>query len=486
MGKRLIFVLALLFVVGIAVSAYAEVQNVKVSGDILMEGVSRNDLLLSGSGNAGGTGTSFNEYNKNIGTFLSHVRVRVDADLTDNVSATVRLLNEREWTTEDAAGTDIDVDLAYATLKEFLYSPLSLTIGRQELHYGNDMIIGDVDTNNYMAGHGTTNTATGTFLPRSLDDLSIRKSFDAIKAVLNYDPLVVDAVYARISKTVDEGNSADLYGVNANYAVDKNTTLEGYYWLRVMHKAGPAATGPLQKSNNDTVNVFGGRVQNTSIKNLSLGLEGAYQFGQKVTNSGLYGNDPNALGAIQKRHAFAIQFMSSYALADLAGKVSSRVANMKPMISFNYTLLSGGKYKSTGKKFNGWDPMYENQAGGTLFNKILGFTNIQSFNVGTSAKVFDDVKLAVDWYSLNLYKGLPSGSDLSAVILTGLPGDPTYAMRADKYSLGNEFDANLTYDYTEDVQFGLNAAWFIPGDAFVKGDNRKTASQVIGSMKVTF
>ena len=51
--------------------------------------------------------------------------------------------------------------------------------------------------------------------------------------------------------------------------------------------------------------------------------------------------------------------------------------------------------------------------------------------------------------------------------------------------LGNEIDATLTYDYTEDVQLGLSAGAFIPGDAF-SGANDKTATQVIGSMKVTF
>ena len=42
---------------------------------------------------------------------------------------------------------EIALDLANVRLKEFLYAPLDLTIGRQELHYGNDFIMGDPDTN---------------------------------------------------------------------------------------------------------------------------------------------------------------------------------------------------------------------------------------------------------------------------------------------------------------------------------------------------
>src|SRR3989338_5328592 len=201
MSKRLIMILALAFVVGIAFSAYAEVQNVKVSGDITAQGVSRQNLILrGGDSNPLGavssslTGGPFNEYDRSISGIISHVRVRIDADLTDNVSTTVRLINERVWGSETNAsnsGTDnssnVGIDLAYATMKEFLYSPLSLTIGRQELHFGNQLLIGDPDTNNLMSGHGIAQAGIGQFLPKSLDDLTLRKGFDAVRATLNYD-----------------------------------------------------------------------------------------------------------------------------------------------------------------------------------------------------------------------------------------------------------------------------------------------------------
>jgi hypothetical protein len=37
MSRRLIVIVALAFVVGLSVAAYAEVQNVKVSGDLTMK-----------------------------------------------------------------------------------------------------------------------------------------------------------------------------------------------------------------------------------------------------------------------------------------------------------------------------------------------------------------------------------------------------------------------------------------------------------------
>jgi len=496
MSKRLIMILAAIFVVGIACAAYAEVQNVKVSGDITAEAVSRGNLLLrkAAGGNVSSVGTpsTFNEYGKNINGILSHIRLRVDADLTDNVSATVRLINERVWGVETnstsgstASSTNVGIDLAYATMKEFLYSPLTLTIGRQELHFGNDLIMGDVDTNNLMAGHIVGANSYGQILPKSLDDLSLRKSFDAVKATLNYDPLVIDGVYAKIATNdVAQNNGVDLYGVNASYAVDKTTSVEAYYWLKERKKAGAAelstGTSP-QRAKNDTVHTFGVLGRNTSVKNLALSLELAYQLGNKINNQTIYPNDLNSNGESRKRRAYAIQLMTQYNLKDLVKKYD-------PMVAASYTLLSGESYKQNNKIWHGWDAMFENQAQGTLFNKIMGYSNAQIVNVTGSMKPMSDLKLTVAWSYLRLMKAVTTGIDGTTpnnVVITGVTGDPTYQMAANKKSLGNEVDAQLTYDYTEDVQLGLGAGWFMPGDAFTSA-NDKTASQVIGSMKVSF
>lgn len=513
MNKRLIIILALAFAVGIAFAAYAEVQNVKVSGDLTVQGVSRQNLILRGGDSnplgatsPSNTGGPFNQYDRSVSGIISHIRVRIDADLTDNVSTTVRLINERVWGEEtagtsnsnannynNASSSNVGIDLAYATMKEFLYSPLTLTVGRQELHFGNDLIIGDPDTNNLMAGHSTTPAAAdvGRFLPKSLDDLTQRKAFDAVRATLNYDPLVVDAVYAKInSGAIDMNDDVDLYGVNANYALSKNTTVETYYWEKRRIKAGASDSqntlgGAAQLSygghaHDDATRTIGARGEYKGIKNLTVGLEGAWQFGTHVNNTTLYPDDVLNNGAARTRKAYAIQLVSQYNLSDLIKKY-------EPTLGFSFTHLSGDPYRSREHTYRGWDPMFENQAGGTLFNKIVGYSNAQLYNAKVSTKPMQDVTFSLDYYYLRLLKAYRSDDTMlpNAVNLTGVIGDPTYSMKPGKYSLGNEVDVKLTYDYTEDVQLGLGGGWFIPGEAFNK-INRKTATQVIGSMKVTF
>jgi hypothetical protein len=55
----------------------------------------------------------------------------------------------------------------------------------------------------------------------------------------------------------------------------------------------------------------------------------------------------------------------------------------------------------------------------------------------------------------------------------------------DKNYLGYELDLSGTYNYTEDVQFGLTLGYFKPGKAFGEM-NRRTATQAVGSIKVIF
>ena len=50
-----------------------------------------------------------------------------------------------------------------------------------------------------------------------------------------------------------------------------------------------------------------------------------------------------------------------------------------------------------------------------------------------------------------------------------------------KHGLGNEYDVNLNYNYTEDVTFGVSLGWFVPGNVFTDA-NTDTASQAIADV----
>jgi hypothetical protein len=441
MSKRLILILALAFVVGITCAAYAEVQNVKVSGDLAILGFFRNNFALHA--------TQDDKNDNDESNVISQVRVRIDADLTDNVMTTIRLINERSWDTESTTNTDIDLDLAYVTLKEFLYSPLSVTLGRQEIRFGNGLIIGNA--RNYA-----TNVLGG--VP---SDLTERKAFDGIRATLNYDPLVVDLIAAQVNKVDPVRNrDTDLLGINAKYDIDKTTSAEAYFF----NKQNRDKNGVNNKA--DQVFVAGGLVSAEPIANLKASLEGAYQFGKY-----------NAAGqAMTSRDAWAVQAIANYEVP------FEKTKKWSPNVGMMYTYLSGNKGGDTQHM---WDTMYYDQALNSITYAIIPFQNLQVVNLMGSIKPMDDVTLKLNYgYYRRAQKNDVDTMAAPYVNSNNTSYGTTYTM-TNKKTLGNALDLIATYDYTEDVQLGLTLGYFKPGDAF-DYTNRRTATQVLGSMKVTF
>lgn len=437
MGKRLIMVLAFVLAVGLTCSAYAEVQNVRVSGDINAWYQARNlNLVRTGTDSA----------------FASIARVRVDADLTDNIAATVRLLNERYWGNETALSptnsgnaTDVAIDLAFVTVKEFLYSPLTVTVGRQDLRFGNAMIVGDPDTDNQATSASAFGGATRD------PDLSVRKAFDAIRATLNYDPLKIDAIYSQVNEGVLTSNDdTTLYGVNANYALDDKTTVEGYYFAKHTGRSNAVNKKP------DSVDVFGARVVTMPIDNLSFQLEGAYQTG-KIANT-----------AYVTRRAWAVETGAEYMFKDV---------KFTPSAAAGYAYFSGQK-KADNKKYTTWDPMYEDQKYGDIANAMFDTSNVHVALISGSMKATEDVTLIASGYGFWWDKKF--GEYATATTRRG----QAYIMRHNKYA-GTELDLKAVYDYTEDVQLSLLGGMLFPGNSFDK-QNDAAASEVIGSMKVVF
>ncbi len=227
--RFLIGLCVLALAVCLTASAYAETQSVKVSGDLTMRGIFRSQYDYQGSPDEGNTGTRTGLDGADQGFFMTNAGVQIDADLTDNVTTVIRLSNQRDWNTRtksvqstttlaplgdggyttNANEYQVDVDLAYVNLKDFIYSPLTLTIGRQYVWFGKGFIVGANFTNPDPTGAITANEYTSHY------------AFDAVKAVLDYDPWTITGVYSRIwENAVQDSDHVDLWGLNVGYKFD--------------------------------------------------------------------------------------------------------------------------------------------------------------------------------------------------------------------------------------------------------------------------
>lgn len=505
MSRKIALFCALIGLVAfVAYPAYAEVQNIKISGDIQALGVFRDNYDLEDKGWINPLDTGLANEIPNVATedndslFMSVVRLRVDADLTDNVSACVRLANLREWDVDNNASTDIGLDLAYITLKEMLYSPLTMVIGRQELNYGNGLIV----------GMGRFLDPDGNITHR---DLSPLHGYDAVRAILDYDPWTLDLLLAKMQERDDDSDGLvagvagtavagkdsdiDLYGVNLGYKFGQyDAEMEGYFFAKrdenydlsvpVTAVGSPSNGRTFEENHVYTVGLRGSVVP---IENLTLGGEIAGQWGHIKDNQA--GPDDRPLE--RDREALAANVAGNYDFADV---------RFSPSLGVEYLFLSGEEAGNDGD-FDVWDPMYR--------GKIMG--NIRDYleNLYTTNDPADTSGLT------NQHTIKATGSLDLGELVDGLSLDLAYLhywfeeepIAGSDDEIGDEINLKLTYDYTEDVQFAVDSAWFMPGDYYdtphvgrvpmelggIATNNtlrsrvsNDTAVSVVGSCKVTF
>ena len=444
----------------IAGPALAAVQNVKVSGSVDSTYLYRRNFDF-------GTNSAATQLQS---TFLTQSTLQVDADLTDQVGATIALINERTW--EADAGDDltgIDLQLAYVKLREMLYSPLTLIIGRQNFAYGNSLIIDSAGTNNSSPGDSGINGIA--------NDLTKQTALDAFRAILDYNPLTIDIVYAQIAETAGGGfyfsgeeDDHRLAGVNANYQLgdDMDSVIEAYFWKR--HLKEPSCCSGNLKS--DTTYTFGGRVSTNPIEGLNLQVENAYQSG---TFNG-FGSTNHA-----RRSAWIVQAIANYQIPALD--------EYNPTIQYVYTKATGNADdNSDPNRYTAWDPMFENQGGGKIYNSIFNLSNMHIHQLTLGFNPMEDLLAKVSIAGLWLERKFKSPFAASFYPLTH-PGSGGDSFDGDvdvtHTRLGKELDLDLIYDYTEDVQIGGNLGWFFPG-GFFPSQSSETAKQAILHMNVAF
>jgi len=434
-------ILALVILSLVAMPAFASVQNIKVSGSIDSSYVSRTNFDLQ-------DGLFGTERNK-ASFFMTQTGLKIDADLTDNVSTTVALINERAWgQSSSALAEGVDLNLAFVTLKEMLYSPLTVVIGRQAFKYGNSFIFdtGALSSNN-------------SGIPAIVSDLSKQTGLDAIRAILDYSPLKLEMFYGKYisNATIPDVSPAnnsdvDLMGINATYDFgdEKKSQVEGYLFV-----ANNKFDNDIEAKAARTY-VPGVRVSTNLLDSLYTSLEYAHQTGRVDYL-------PTVANTNSEISANAVQFIAVYQVP-VAEKYM-------PVLSYDYTFTSGDKGPGV-KKY--WYPAYENQNSGKIYDFWFSPYNSHVNCLALQVNPMEDVTTKLSWTNLKLDKG-------SAGWLTPLGSTLT-----NNKNLGNEIDLDVKYAYTEDVTIGANLGWFMPGKAFAKPERDQVATQAIVNVNVNF
>ncbi|MCM8816364.1 MAG: alginate export family protein [Candidatus Omnitrophica bacterium] len=421
--KKLMTILAAIMLVGLVVPAFSAVENVKVGGDIVVKGIYRNNFDFTKKIGANGDGESY---------LYTGARVYVSAELSDNVSALVRFINERDWS---FTGRSIDIDLAYVKVSDLVVPGLNLTVGRQEIQIGDGLVVGSL--------YNAANAAAGS----RYYDYGLQKAFDAIKVDYAFTaaPVTVTAFKAKISELYNMPQDSDLYGLDVPIKAE-NVAVNPYY-VRYISQNGKA-----------TLDTAGIRATWNPMEALALSGEYAKQFGSNKAAAG----NPDYQG-------WALVLGASYKFD----------TNMAPVISAMYADFSGQKATSTDVKQ--WVPVFPSNIASrvgkiaypALFSDgegafdIGGGSGVRVLKLGLGLQPAEKIGLSLDWFNLTA-KETPAGV---------------------KDSVGNEIDLGMTYQYSEDLSFGLDLGYFITGkyiENTVGNTNDKNAWQAIATMRVAF
>ncbi len=240
--KKVLFVA---LVVCVALTGYAELQNVEVGGSIRIRG---NYYSMDSLGR-----TSWVEQRTRLG---------VKADFTNNVSAFIEFDYFNDWgegfrsnylTGADLRATNdntVDLYQGYIEARNLWDTPLSLRVGRQELSFGSEWLVG-------------VNDAAAEF--RGL-------SFDALRLSYNHELFTLDAVAAKLAETYGNflDGDTDFYMTYFSYLGIEDVVLDAY-WMFLRDDG--VALG--DRVDLHTIGLRGAGV----VGGFDFDVEGAYQFG---------------------------------------------------------------------------------------------------------------------------------------------------------------------------------------------------------------
>jgi len=241
--RKLFLLFGLVLVLG--GMAWAELQNVEISGDLRIRGnYYRNDSF------------------PNQAFVEQRTRLGVKADFTNDVSSFVELDSYSNWgenfrsnylTGIDNRGTaDVSLYQAYIEARNLWGTPLALRVGRQELKFGDQWLVGVNDASSLFRG----------------------LSFDAIRLTYKADQFSVDAVASKLAETFQNfgKGDTDFYAVYASCTAIEGQTFDAY-WMYVRDDGALLATG-----NPVDIHTVGLRGAGT-IASFDYKAEVAYQFG---------------------------------------------------------------------------------------------------------------------------------------------------------------------------------------------------------------
>jgi len=477
-GKRYLTAWA---VACLAPAAVAELQEVKVGGQIIVLGEyyrnidpGDNDLRIPASrlrGRPIGLGLgediiSAFAFDKDGGHYAyvsQWTRLNVEAAFTGGVGLTVEFDQISEWGSEfrsnyvtgaDVSGSgSVDLYQAYVEASDLFGQPLRLRLGRQELRFGSEWLVGGNDV--------------GTVPVWGL-------SFDGIRFTYGRDTVTLDLWGAKL---FDDGGAeadgdVDFYGVYGSYTGVDAMALDAY-WL-FLRDGGRINDSRLGFASEWLERVWGvddyagtrlhtiGLRASGAVGALDFEAEVAYQFGRaghagSLFRPAFYGDDGANYGNfgvnLEVGYTFDVPWEPRLFLAYawLEGEDKRDIGALDRLASLVNPYYTRDASISFNRLFSNW--YYSNVLDGT------DMSNAHIFRTGLGVAPTEKIEIGLD---LGYYLADATFDHPRWPLL------PFWTRAADR-ELGFEFDLYITYAYSEDLYFMVGWDRLYVGDGLRRG-----------------
>jgi alginate export protein len=477
-----------------AIPAFAELQNVQVGGEIRINGnYVRNwavhpgpleirlpafftpfRALGTGAGNGLGLVSpyAFNDKTNAVSLVEQRTRLNFTADFTNDVRAFIELESYDWWgedfrsnyvTGADARANsvdDVEMYQAYIEADNMWGIPLRMRVGRQELAFGSQWLVGPKDFGPWFRG----------------------RSFDAIRLTYTHDVFSVDAWASILAEggIAEEDEDVWFYGVYGSYNGIENLTIDAYWMLlrdaRSLNDTNFVA--PIEWL-EDVFDLDDYDVTNLHTVGLraagqygpvDFDIEAAYQFGEMDqvgfnAKPFLYGDDGADAGVwgVTAEVGYSMDIM------------------WQPRIFAKYVWLQGEDNRDI--SFVDWINPFDRPEASVSFNRLFSnhfyggfldlnndFSNGHMFQVGAMAHPTEaiDVCLDVAFFQADEAFDMPAHVSLLGLTVPLAPALPWWDDESSK-DLGWQTHLVLVYHYSEDLSFNLHWSHLFTGQGLDDG-----------------
>ena len=471
-----------------AVPAQADLNEIEIGGSIEIYGAWYTDFFARGAGHTPWPG--FVLPGRSIGaagllspvdadgdghslTFIEQrTRLNVKASFTDNVSAFVELDSQDIWGQDfrsnyitgfdgPAVSTDdVEIYQSYIEAANISGRPLRLRVGRQELTFGDEWLVG----------------------PNLDADPFTSHSFDALRITYDEGPFVLDAFAAQVAETFasEEDGDAWFYGLYGRYTGWENTELDAYYYFlrdgRAINDTNFIA--PVEALENGLgIDDYDPTVLHTAGMRVShirgpwdFYAEGAYQWGEAnhlgalYRPFSLYGDD----GANYDTWAGVIE----------VGYTFEKARNLRLSLHAVYY----GSDDNRDLSFADWINPFDQPEASVAFNRLFSgqrhepfldsgsLSNIWIISASAQLPVTDKLSLSTDVQYLQAINPFNPPAHIHLGCYR-LPIAPALSFWTDsgEDDMGVEWSLSMDYAYSPDLLFQAGWTHYFVGEALEDG-----------------